>query len=84
MSRIGKTICDCCGNELKGGVKRNESLLLTVIYGKSKARFDYCYECGKKIVDVMQDEIRKLHDQQRKIEQPNTPTAGGNKIPLKW
>lgn len=63
MSRISKTICDCCGNELKGGLKLNESLFLTVICGKSKARFDYCYECGKKISDAMNDEIRKVYDQ---------------------
>lgn len=65
MSRILKTICDCCGNELKGGVKLNESLFLTVISGKAKNRVDYCYECGKKIADAMQDEIRKLYDQRQ-------------------
>lgn len=63
MSRVSKTICDCCGNELKGGVKLNESLFMTVISGIAKHRFDYCYECGKKIADAMKDEIRKLYDQ---------------------
>ena len=64
MSRVSKTICDCCGNELfENGVKLNESLFLTVISGKAKQRLDYCYECGKKIADAMQDEIRKLYDQ---------------------
>jgi len=77
VSRISKIVCDCCGNELKGGVKLNESLFLTVISGKAKQRLDYCYECGKKIADAMQDEIRKHYDQQREIEQPKNPTAGG-------
>ena len=65
MSRISKTVCDCCGNELKGGTKLNESLFLTVISGSMKTRADYCYECGKKIADAMQNEIRKLYDQRQ-------------------
>ncbi len=63
MSRISKIICDCCGNELKGGTKLNEDLFLTVISGKAKRRVDYCYECGDKIIKAMMDEVRKLYDQ---------------------
>lgn len=63
MSRVTKIICDCCGSELKGGLKLNESLYLTVISGKAKRRVDYCYDCGGKIMTAMMDEVRKLYDQ---------------------
>ena len=53
MSRVSKTICDCCGNELKGGTKLNRSLFLTVISGSMKTRADYCYECGKEIAKAI-------------------------------
>lgn len=66
MSRISKTICDCCGNELTGGTKLNKCLFLTIISGAQKTRVDYCYECGKRIsaeiIKVVQGYVPKRGD----------------------
>ena len=67
MSRTVKTLCDCCGSELNGGIKPNNNLFLTIITGKSKIRTDYCYVCGEKIASAMKDEIRKIYDNAKKM-----------------
>ena len=69
MSRTVKTVCDCCGSELDGGIELNNNLFLTIIASKSKIRTDYCYVCGEKIAEAMRDEIRKIYGKAKKGEQ---------------
>lgn len=53
MSFITKTICDGCGNELNGGIESDKDLFITMISAKGKNRLDFCYKCGRKIIDSM-------------------------------
>ena len=66
MSKTVKVFCDCCGNELNGGIELQNNLFLTIIASKSKIRTDYCYVCGEKIAEAMRDEIRKIYDNAKK------------------
>ena len=66
MSKTVKVFCDCCGNELNGGIELQNNLFLTIIASKSKIRTDYCYVCGEKIAEAMRDEIRKIYGNAKK------------------
>lgn len=60
MSRVTKTYCNCCGNELTEGLEMNTCLFFTIIPATTKSRIDYCYECGERILDKANKEIDKI------------------------
>lgn len=60
MSRVTKTYCDCCGNELTEGLELNTCLFFTLITAKAKRRTDYCYDCGNRMLGKMIEEFDKI------------------------
>ena len=71
MSRVTKIYCNCCGNELTGGMGLDHSLFFTIITTKPNGRIDYCYECGDRIAAKMNEELDKIR-KEKGIKFPNS------------
>ena len=70
MSRVTKTYCNCCGNELTEGIGLNTCLFFTIIT-VTKGRIDYCYECGDRIAAKMNEELDKIR-KEKGIKMPDS------------
>ena len=62
MSKICTTICDGCRKEITGALFE-PNLCLTVVFNETKLVTHYCYNCGARIVEsinnIIKDEKRK-------------------------
>ena len=51
---MAKTYCNCCGKEL------TDCLFFTIITAKEKGRANYCFDCGARIINKANEELKKI------------------------
>jgi hypothetical protein len=62
MSKVTVTMCDCCRKEITGKPFEPD-LFLIVVLNNTKMTCHYCYECGAKIINAINQIVKATnHD----------------------